>query len=401
MLVTCVECGLMVSDKAEACPHCGYPRAKKKRTSYSRGSKHRRLPNGFGQITEIKGCNLRKPFRAMVSVGKYENGKPIQKMLKPEAYFATYNEAYAALVEYNRNPYDLAPGLSVKEVYEKWSEEYFVKLKSPSSARTIKAAWKYCYPVYSMRVADIRSRHIKACMENAPSPNINGRIKSLFNLMLDYAVEYELVDRNYARTFNVSSDTKNVQHGHIAFTDEEMDKLWANITMPYVDVVLIQCYSGWRPQELGLIRVEDVDLTNRVATGGIKTSAGTNRVVPIHECIFPLMEQRVKEANSYGSEYLFSCTDTHTHRSSDRLTYDKYQYRFSKIVKALDLNPEHRPHDGRKQFITMAKKYNVDEYAIKRIVGHNISDITEKIYTERDVEWLKAEMNKIKGPDQK
>lgn len=44
----------------------------------------------------------------------------------------------------------------------------------------------------------------------------------------------------------------------------------------------------------------------------------------------------------------------------------------------------------------MAKKYQMDEYAIKRIVGHDIKDITEKIYTKRDIEWLKEEIEKIK-----
>ena len=43
-----------------------------------------------------------------------------------------------------------------------------------------------------------------------------------------------------------------------------------------------------------------------------------------------------------------------------------------------------------------AKKYNVDEYAIKYIVGHEISDITEKVYTQRETEWLKSEIEKIK-----
>lgn len=69
------------------------------------------------------------------------------------------------------------------------------------------------------------------------------------------------------------------------------------------------------------------------------------------------------------------------------LTYDKYSARFKKIVERLGLNPEHRAHDGRKQFITIAKKYKVDEYAIK---------YTEKVYTERDVDWLKEEIEKIK-----
>lgn len=44
----------------------------------------------------------------------------------------------------------------------------------------------------------------------------------------------------------------------------------------------------------------------------------------------------------------------------------------------------------------MAKKFKVDEYAIKRIVGHEINDVTEKVYTQRDLAWLKSEIEKIK-----
>jgi integrase len=57
--------------------------------------------------------------------------------------------------------------------------------------------------------------------------------------------------------------------------------------------------------------------------------------------------------------------------------------------------PEHRLHDGRKQFVTMAKMAGMDEYALKRIVGHTIDDLTERVYTDRSVEWLKAEIEKI------
>ena len=95
-----------------------------KRKPRAKNNKRRRLPNGFGQITEIKTNNLRKPFRAMVTVGKTAEGKPICRPLKPESYFLTYNDAYAALVEYNKNPYDLEPSIAVKELYVKWTEEY-------------------------------------------------------------------------------------------------------------------------------------------------------------------------------------------------------------------------------------------------------------------------------------
>ena len=88
MLIQCPECDLQVSDKANTCPHCGYPlKPDAKPKSSRKPNKRRRLPNGFGQISEIKGRNLRNPFRAMVTVGKDKNGKPICKPLKPESYF--------------------------------------------------------------------------------------------------------------------------------------------------------------------------------------------------------------------------------------------------------------------------------------------------------------------------
>ena len=55
-----------------------------------------------------------------------------------------------------------------------------------------------------------------------------------------------------------------------------------------------------------------------------------------------------------------------------------------------------RQQDGRKHFVTKCKDAKVDEYAIKYMVGHKISDITEKVYTAREFEWLRTEIEKIK-----
>lgn len=410
MLIKCSECELQVSDKAIICPHCGFP-LKPDKKIYHKTNKRKRLPNGFGQISLIKNRNLRNPYRALVPVGKTDTGRVICKPLKPQSYFRTYNDTYAALVEYHKNPYDLEPSLTTKELYEKWTESYFKTLKSKSSIRTITSAWSYCSSVYNMRVMDIRARHIKGCMDEGiaiikgeqkkPSAGVKSRIKSMFNLMLDFAVEYEIVDKNYARTFDVSDDIvqerEQAKRGHIPFTDDEMTTLWKNVdTKKYVDVVLIQCYSGWRPGELGSLELDKVDLKNWTFIGGMKTKAGTNRLVPIHTKIRPLIKKKYQEAEALGSKYLINCTDSATHRNSLKLTYDKYQQRFTKIKNELNLNPNHRAHDGRKHFVTMAKKYNVDEYAIKYIVGHEISDITEKVYTQRETEWLKSEIEKIK-----
>ena len=410
MIIKCIECGLQVSDKAILCPHCGFPMQPNAVGKYTRKKKGRpKLPNGFGQISEIKNRNLRNRFRVMVTVGKTSEGKPISKLLKPNAYFKTYNEAYEALVEYNKNPYDLnTSSITMTELYEKWSKEY-LKTVATSNVRSIQSAWNYCSVLYEMRVADVRAKHLKKCIDGASregkgkiiqaSANTKSRIKSIFILMFDYANENDLVEKNYARTFNVSDkilkEVEEVKRGHISFTDKEMEILWKNVDkIPYVDVILIQCYSGWRPQELGLIELNRVDLNNWVFAGGMKTDAGMNRLVPIHSKIRPLIKKRYEEAININSKYLINCTDSQ--RKNDiKMTYDKYRHRFRSIRDKLNLNPEHRAHDPRKQFITMAKRYNLDEYAIKYIAGHRISDITEKIYTDRTVQWLKDEMEKI------
>ena len=410
MLTQCPECELPVSDKANACPHCGYPlKSSEKQKRPRKSNKRRRLPNGFGQISEIKNRNLRNPFRAMVTVGKTPEGKPICKPLKPESYFATYNDAYAALVEYNKNPYDLEPSITMQELYDKWLPEYEKTVKSTKSATS---AWAYCSGVYKMRVMDIRARHVKGCMEEGvaiirgkeqhPSATMKNQIKSLFNMMLDYALEYELVDRNYSRTFNLTEETvkeiQSVKKEHIAFTDEEMDLLWANISSKQgIDIMLIQCYSGWRPQELGLLELKDVDLENWTFRGGMKTDAGENRVVPIHSRIQDLVLRKYQEAEALGSPYLLNWTDPNNRNKKNlKLTYAWYQKAFERIRDELKLNPNHRPHDGRTHFVTMAKRYGVDEYAIKYMVGHKISDITEKVYTRREFAWLREEIEKIK-----
>ena len=150
--------------------------------------------------------------------------------------------------------------------------------------------------------------------EQTPSASMKNKIKTLFNQMLDYAVEYELVDRNYSRTFKLTDDTikeiQTVKKEHIPFSDDEMALLWKNLGHKYgIEFMIIQCYSGWRPQELGLIELADVDLSNWTFKGGIKTDAGENRVVPIHPRIRDLVSKSYEEADQLGSKYLFNYTD--------------------------------------------------------------------------------------------
>ena len=71
-------------------------------------------------------------------------------------------------------------------------------------------------------------------------------------------------------------------------------------------------------------------------------------------------------------------------------------FSFGKEPKANFPIKEHRCHDGRVHFTTMMKNADLNEYAIKYIIGHAIEDMTEDVYTRRKPEWLMNEILKIK-----
>ena len=396
-LLKCPECAHDVSDKAVSCPNCGYPMNMPSTTKPRiRNGRPTKMPNAYGSITKMSG-KRRKPYRVRVTdrwVLDDKTGR--SKQLRPTlGYFETREEAMIALATYNENPYDInTDNITFSEVYEKWSDGYFRTLSNPSSARTIKAAYSYCNSLYNMRMQDIRVSHLEGTIINAQvGDSTKARIKSLFNMLYRYAVANDIVEKDYAAVMfaNGNPIKRSRTRDVIPFTQEEIQMLWNNLEqIPFVDMILIEIYSGWRPQELAILKTDDVDITSETMRGGLKTDAGKNRIVPIHPLIKPLIEKRMSEAATLQSEYLFNDANG---QQGTYMTYDKYRSRFNKVMKRLNL--KHHPHETRHTFITKAKACGVDEYILKLIVGHAIDDITEKVYTHRTIEQLKAEMGKI------
>ena len=403
MLITCPECSKQISDKAVSCPNCGYPLQEQLVQIPPKTQKRKtrmRLPNGFGRITEIKGRNLRNPFRVMVTDGIDENGHPIGKLLKPKAYFRTYNEAYQALVEYNKNPYDYANDITMNELYEAWFNVHSEKVTS-GRKYSIKASWDYCKDIIGDSIVQlVRTPDIKRLLDNPykfdmngnkkyPSENTKSNMKITLALMFDYAVEYGYTDKNYVRDIRTGYGDSNAEKPHISYTKEEMNILWANVGKNvFVDMILIQCYMGWRPDELCHLALNHINMNDWTIIGGSKTAAGRDRVCAVHEYIRPLIQKHYEASIAVNKEFLFL-------NGKRNVNYESLKLRFKDTVKELGISLDHRPHDGRKQFVTMAKEAGMDEYAIKKMVGHRISDITERIYTDRDVKWLHSEVAKI------
>ena len=355
--------------------------------------------NGYGCVYKLSNARRRRnKFGVRVTAGwtvNPETGRRKQ-LYTNIGYYPDRVTAEIALANYNENPYDVeTEKITFEEVYEKWSSGYFPTLGNPSSIRTVSAAYNHCTTLYKMRMRDIRVSHLEGVIINAQVGDATkARIKSLFNMMYKYALAHDIVEKDYASVMFANGNP--IKRGNtkeiIIFSDEEIKKLWELVDeIPFIDMILIGIYSGWRPQELAILKLADLDLENDTMKGGLKTDAGKNRIVPIHSKVKPLIEKRVAQANLLQSDYLFNDVNSQTGYS---MTYDKYRKRFQKVMDRLSLN--HRPHETRHTFITMAKAVNVEEYTLKLIVGHAIEDVTEKTYTHRTIEQLKTEIEKIK-----
>ena len=91
-----------------------------------------KLPNGFGSIACYSG-NRRRPY----IVRKYIDGR--QKII---GQYATYEDALAFLVDYNKNPSLFAPAtITFAEVYRLMAAERYPKI-AKSTANNYKAAFK-------------------------------------------------------------------------------------------------------------------------------------------------------------------------------------------------------------------------------------------------------------------
>lgn len=374
-----------------------------------------RRSNGEGSVSYD---SRRKRYRAKVTIGweiDEETGKTKQIVKTLGSNYKTKGEASAALAQYLKNPYDLDnKDITFSQLYQVWFDEF---IKDHESHRyRIMSAYKYCSSIYNKKMREISILDMKNCIykgtatvtrgkykgeDKLASPSTKESMKYIFNHMFAYAVEARIVDKNFAREFTldkkVFKEKEDNRKEKIPFSEEELGKLWQSIEfVPFTDMIVYACYSGWRPSELISLKIVDVDLDQNFIRGGIKTTAGKNRLVPIHPLVKPIIEKYYNEAISVGSNYLFNDV---TKKKGMGLSYDQYLSRFNNAMELLKFRLDITPHYTRHTFITKAKSrsVNMNDNILKLIVGHEIGDLTEHVYTHREIEDLQEEMAKIKS----
>jgi integrase len=330
-----------------------------------------RNPNGYGTCARLSG-NRRNPFVVRKTKGWDDRGYPIYATI---GYFPTREAGLIALAQYNANPWDVGgEKTTLEELYALWETKKAHKLGT-SNLASLKAAYnKHCTALHKIKYRDIKAYHMQEAIDNCVrGPSTQSAIKNLFYHLDRFALEMDLITRQYSAllTCEPAPDTSKQP-----FSSEEINALWDIATEPWVDSVLVFLYTGFRISELLNVKMTDIDLDQMTITGGVKTKAGKDRVVPIHSLIAEIVRRRVSE----GGEYLYSI-------DGKKLTPVKY-YPFWNAIMAR-IGAKHKPHECRHTFRSLLDSAGANKRCIDLIMGHKSQDVGERIYTHKTIQELR------------
>ena len=341
-----------------------------------------KLPNGYGGVVKLSG-KRRNPYCARKTIGWEitEDGRSKQ-IVVPIGYFPTREKALQGLASYNENPYDInSDTITFEEVYQKWSDKKYSEI-SRDNANGYKSAYKSCASLQKLRFKELRVTHLQDTIDSSGKnyPSLK-KLRSLLNQMYEFAIKNDITEKDYSQYLEIGKkgDSKII---HRPFEDNEIQKLWENVDkLDYVDTVLITIYTGMRPSEMLKLEINNVHLNEGYMIGGIKTEAGINRIIPINHKIMPLIQKRYDYALSVGSKFLIP------NFKNEEMKYSNYKReKYDNIME--QLNMTHLPHDGRHTCATLLDRAGANKVAIKRILGHSSPDVTDKVYTHKDIHDL-------------
>lgn len=328
-------------------------------------------PNGYGTVTKLSG-NRRKPWIVKEGV----SGKQ-----KPIGYTTTKEEGLILLAQYNNDPWDIETDkITLQELYDLWMEKRAVKL-GDSNRSSLKSAYKHCSKLVKLRYKAIKSYQMQDCIDSCGKGySTQGAIKNLWGHLDRFAMELDVISKcnsDLLTSEPIPETSKEI------FTDEEVERCWENKNLPWVDSILFFLYSGYRISEMLALKIENIDLEQQTMIGGTKTAAGKNRLVPVHSKIQSIVQKRV-ELSKAG--YLFEY-------DGKRVSQSKYREIWADLMDKLEM--QHTPHECRHTFRSRLDSAGANKVCIDRLMGHKSKGTGERVYTHKNIEELRLNIELI------
>jgi len=344
-----------------------------------------RLPNGYGSVYRLPG-NRRRPWIARKTIGWDED----KQLYYTIGYYKTKQEALTALAEYNKNPIAEARDTTLHEMYSDWSKVHYPKV-SKDTENSYRAAWNRMEKLGDQEMRLLRKSHLQEIVEEMISQGLSRstmeKFKTLAVLLWDEAMADNIVDRNYGSLITLPPARKAKKP---TFTDFEIKQIegLADKGDIWAGTVLILLYTGMRIGEMLELTKFNVDLRDSTITGGIKTDAGKDRIMPIHV--------KIKDHINYwyktnGLRLI--------HRNGSAISVDYYRKSiFYPVLERAEIDRKERgltPHSTRHTFATLLDRAGAKTTSIQSLLGHSDYSTTANTYTHQDLAELRKAVDMI------
>ena len=327
-----------------------------------------RRANGSGSVYKMTHKPLRKPCRAVITIGEDEEGRMIRKTV---GTFRTARETLEFLKNYKGDPKTFNyQDITFGQCFKWMMADKVRRGNSKSSIDNYKLAEKRLTELMDTPICEIRLVHLQRIIDDNKtlSRSAIDKIVAAMSGTFTAAIKNDIEVKDYSKyVVRPPAEERNI---HKPYTPEEILTLWQNQNEGINKLKLIYIYTGMRPRELINLRVEDTHLKEGYVIGGSKTKSGKNRVIPIAKCILPFMFELINQARFKHHETLYGVIG-----------------QYEKLIRHWKKDG-HLPHDGRHTFATMASNADIKQHIIKLIIGHSIKDVTEGTYTHKTIQQL-------------
>ena len=355
--------------------------------------------NGTGSISKLNRKNLRKPYMVRIT----QNGKRTTL-----GYYSTQKEAQEALALYNagntKNNLDYK-NLTFAQAWQMFLDDKNTNNLSDSTLRGYN--FGYALVKDSVRNKKVMEITLHDLQQNCNELANNGKgyhtlrkFRSICSMVYEYLNKNNITNVNPTQYLDIGKSPRKGEA--LVFTDDEIDKLWiaynkerTQKTKEALMIILMLMYNGCRISEFLNLKSEDVHIKERyIEIKNAKTEAG-DRKIPIHEGMVNFYEYFL----NYENQFLITFEKYEGNGKHKRRKYTYANFRDSywdQIIDLLNLNENLTPHNCRKTFSTLLKRYGVDMTYQKLILGHTGAlTLTEKTYTYVDIKQLVEAVNKI------
>ena len=373
--LTCPKCKKDLPPESAFCMHCG-------RNLTTPVRKPRTRPNGTGTAYK-RGSK----WEARVIVGweALEDGS-LKPVVRTKSGFNTKRDAleYCPTLKTSSGGNKIRSTATFSTIFEEVIARHKERNRSKSTIVGYHSAFKYFKKIQHIKMDLISSDGMQACIDACPrGKRTKENMKAIAGLIFKYAMEKDVIEKNYAAFLYTGENDKGTRP---PFTMDEVEVIRKAVgSVPYADYIYFMIYTGYRPEEMLSRLKEDYDEKNNCIYGGIKTTAGKERIVTISPKVQNILDARLL----VESDYLFPRIDT-----GQRMTSNYFRkFCFSPCMEALKITGR-VPYSARHTFSNLLKNITGSDTDKAALMGHKDTSMTKQ-YQSADIQSLKDITNNL------